>query len=172
MQEIFPFVVSDLDVSLQTQVLNRIFKGPIGYVQIKNKLPLIIILPEKARNSPDGIVKLLDNAAYQRDNFQRIHFDDIPDFEEKYMIWTTDEKAAKKLISPNLRNYLVRKTTVYPIYLTVLDEFIYFAVNFSRYCFTINMTIKFTQNTFDTMKADLIFYYNTFRDIIRNINSD
>ena len=168
----FPVVIGDVDVTLQTQVLNRIFKGPIGYVQTSQKLPLVIVLPEKAINSPDGIVKYLDYVSTQKSDFRRLHFNDTPEFEKHFLVWTTDENKAKELLSPDLRNYLFLKAKVYPFYLTVNEEYIYFAVNLSRYCFTINLTRKFTQKTFETMKDDLSFYYYTFRDIKNYILSN
>ena len=161
----FRFALGDIDISIQNQGIKRIFRGSVGYIKINFKLPLVIIVPKNEQNTLDEIVKKFDNTNSQNPNLKKLCFEDNPKFEKYFIAWTNDENKAKKLISAQLRNFLTQKTSIYPIYLTINDEHIYFAVNFSRYCFTINMAKKFTEETFDTMKNDLTFYYYTLRAV-------
>ena len=164
-----PFVMGDVHVK-QKRGENRyvtIFRGPIGYIQIDQKLPQVTLLPDTAEKYLGGVGKLLNKVSIRQVNQKNIYFNEDPDFEKRFIVWTKDENYARSLLTPEFRSFLTNKAGINPIYLTIKDNFIILGVDLRRDSFVIKMKKPITQNTIDTMQND----FTIFSDLLKEIKS-
>lgn len=141
-----------------------VFRGPFYYLTTNQQYPYTSIIPDTLEGSLGKFGASLQKANLSRLNQKLIRIEEDPNFEKMYAVWTKDEVFARKVLTPQLRVFLL--TINNPrFYLGFRENFIFMGLDTRQDLFEIKLKEPINQDIVRKFYNDFMTYYSILEQI-------
>lgn len=142
-----------------------VFRGPFYYITTNQQFPYTCIIPDTLESGLGKFGAALQKADLSRLNQKNIRFDEDPNFEKLFAVWSKDENFTRQIISPQLRTYLMSIGGNMRFYLGLRENFIFMAIDNRQDLFEIKLKEPINQDIVNRFYDDFMRYYSILEDI-------